>query len=67
MYHKYIKLLYNKKSGKIMTYFMIMSTVCVLCRGIISLLIVINYTAIKNTCDLIFGGGLDDVGSLMAK
>lgn len=50
-----------------MTYFMIMSTVCVLCRGIISLLIVINYSAIKNTCDLIFGGELDNVGSLMAK
>ncbi|CAK69769.1 unnamed protein product (macronuclear) [Paramecium tetraurelia] len=56
----------SQKSGKIMTYFMIMSTVCVLCRGIISLLIVLNYTAIKDTCNLIFGGGTDDIGSLMA-
>lgn len=45
---------------------MIMSTVCVLCRGIITLLIVLNYTTIKDTCNSIFGGGSDDIGSLMA-
>ncbi|KAM3133821.1 hypothetical protein pb186bvf_014084 [Paramecium bursaria] len=55
-----------QKSGRIITYFMILSTICVLARGIVSLLIILNFSSIKDTCESIFSVDGQNVGELMA-
>ena len=41
-----------QKSGRLLSIFMLLSAACVLCRGVVTFLILVNYHQIKAVCEL---------------